>query len=515
MKKVLMALVFIMGISSVYAQTEGILDLTFGLNGKVTTDIDVDADFGQSVVVQTDGKIIVGGSTNTVNGKNFALIRYNTNGTIDNTFGIFGKAIADLGGDDVFWSMAIQQDEKIVAGGYTVDTNYDTYWVLVRFKINGLIDSTFGTNGIVITDFGGGQNQGYSIAIQPDEKIIMSGLSGVFPNSDFALARYNSDGLPDITFGTGGKVITDFGDFDFGNVVTIHSGKIIVAGDSMGEFAMARYNLDGSLDTTFGGDGKVTSILDTNSTGNRIWSIAAQADGKIVAGGYVGTPSKFELVRYNLNGSIDSTFGVNGRVSTPLLWDAVVHSVLIQPDGKIVAAGETYNLTFNTSDFAMVRYNTDGTLDASFGSFGKVVTDFGERSNDVGLSAATANGKIYIAGRSNYMGTIDFALACYIGQVTSVGQDNPVKPNNYYLSQNYPNPFNPNTTIKFSIPNVTNVTLKIHDVLGREIETLVNNKLNAGEYEVKWNASKYSSGIYLYRLQTGEFVQTKKLILLR
>ncbi|MDI6766387.1 MAG: T9SS type A sorting domain-containing protein [Bacteroidota bacterium] len=510
-------------VSSLYAQ-EGTLDPSFGINGKVTTDLALDADFGQSVAVQADGKIIVGGSTVTGGGtgKDFLLVRYNTNGTLDNSFGFFGKAWAGLSGTNEFWSMAIQQDEKIVTGGYMIDGNFDCYWQLIRFKTNGSIDSTFGTNGIVITNLspvGYLWNQGYSIAIQSDGKIIMSGAVGNLPYSDFGLARYNPDGSLDTTFGTGGKVTTDFGEYDFANCVIINSGNIIVGGDSFGNWALARYNPDGSLDNTFGTGGKVTYNFDSTNSA-RIWSLAAQNDGKIVAGGYSNNVSGFDLIRFGQDGSIDSTFGVNGIVSTSFLWISTLKSLQIQPDGKIIAAGSTIHPATFKGDFAMARYNTNGTLDPYFGSLGKVITDFGTQTDDIGYSAALANGKIYVAGSSDLAGTVDFALACYIGQITNIDDYYNTPVNNFELKQNYPNPFNPSTKIKYQIPSIgvrdrVSVLLKVYDVLGNEIATLVNEYKAAGSYEVDFNASALASGVYFYRMQSGIYNETKKLILIR
>ena len=204
--------------------------------------------------------------------------------------------------------------------------------------------------------------------------------------------------LPDTSFSSDGKVTTDLGfiAIDIGRSVALQSnGKIIVAGDSNGDFALVRYNTDGSLDTSFSTDGKVTTGfgLLTIDIG---YSLAIQADGKILVAGTDGTD--FALARYNSDGSLDTSFSSDGKVTTDLGFIAVDigYSIAVQADGKIVVAG------VSNGDFALVRYNSDGSLDTSFSSDGKVTTDFGLLTIDTIYSLVVqADGKILVAGESN------------------------------------------------------------------------------------------------------------------
>jgi len=248
----------------------------------------------------------------------------------------------------------------------------------------------------VTTDFGG-SDYGFSVALQPDGKIVVAGYAG----GDFALARYNSDGALDTSFGSGGKVTTDFGGSyhpDGFSVALQPDGKIVVAGYAGGDFALARYNSDGALDTSFGSGGKVTTDFGGSDAG---YSVALQPDGKIVVAGYAGLD--FALARYNSDGALDTSFGTGGKVTTDFSGGRDVgYSVALQPDGKIVVAG------YAGVDFALARYNSDGALDTSFGSGGKVTTDF-RRFRLWTFRRAPARRQDRVAG---YAG-VDFALARY------------------------------------------------------------------------------------------------------
>ena len=227
----------------------------------------------------------------------------------------------------------------------------------------GDLDTTFDGDGKVTTNFTAGDDVARGVAIQSDGKIVTAGSAGNTP--DFALARYNTDGSLDITFDGDGKVTTDifFGDSAHG--VAIQSdGKIVAVGDSV-DFALARYNADGSLDTTFDGDGKVTTSFTAGEA--RARGVAIQADGKIVAVGEVGVNPNldFALARYNADGSLDTTFGVNGLVTTEFNGTDRARGVAIQSDGKIVAVGQD-----GTSDFALARYNANTPSSSSGGGGG-------------------------------------------------------------------------------------------------------------------------------------------------
>lgn len=279
------------------------------------------------------------------------------------------------------------------------------------------LDLTFGVGGKVTTDFGSDWASGYAVALQIDGKIVVTGLISIDSSYDIALARYDGDGSLDTTFGTGGKVTTDFGVEDRGNAVAVQKdGKIVVAGSSCSaysicDFALARYNSDGSLDTGFGSGGKVTTgFSNSNNVGN---AIAMQKDGKIVVAGYSAAAAPaydFALARYNSDGSLDTGFGTGGKVTTDFGGgEDTGYSVAVQANGKIVVVGYS-DSSYPAVDFGLARYNSDGSLDTGFGTGGKVTTDFG--GVDFGYSVALqTDGKIVVAGKAGEPNT--FALARY------------------------------------------------------------------------------------------------------
>ena len=244
------------------------LDPTFGTGGKVSTNISSGGDTAFEMATQTDGKIVLAGSS--YNGANydFALARYNEDGSPDATFGTGGKlTTAILGADDVAYSVAVQADGRIVAAGSTNNgANNDI--AIVRYNPNGTLDATFGTGGKVTTSVFNAADLAYSVALQLDGKIVAAGYSNNGTNNDFALVRYNVNGTLDTSFGTGGKVTTAvLGSSDEARSVAIlPDGRIIAAGNnaiSLGnnDFALVRYNVDGSLDFSLNGNGKVTTAI--------------------------------------------------------------------------------------------------------------------------------------------------------------------------------------------------------------------------------------------------------------
>src|SRR5437870_4521249 len=266
----------------------------------------------------------------------------------------------------------------------------------------GDLDATFGTGGRVLTDFGGGAGA-RALALQADGRIVVAGRSRVAVGDDFALARYNPNGSLDSSFGSGGRVLTDFGLDDEARAVVLQAdGKIVVAGGFGGAFfALARYNADGTLDPSFGSEGRVF----TNFGGrDGARALALQADGKIVATGFAssdfGTRRRFALARYNPDGSLDR------QVVTSFADRDEASALALQSARKIVVAG--FSEAGGRHDFALARYNPDGTLDLTFGTGGKVTTDFGGFDDAFALALQT-DGKIVVAGSDGS----DFALARY------------------------------------------------------------------------------------------------------
>jgi uncharacterized delta-60 repeat protein len=478
----------------------GTIDTTFGSSttvdpGRVMTDFRAlpdgipPFDVIAAVVLQPDGKIIAGGSTTSPNGdRNFALVRYLPNGVIDTSFGTSaldpGRVMTDFRplpngtrSDDYITEVVLQPDGKIVAGGSTTSPNGDGNFALVRYNPDGSIDTTFGSSttldpGRVITDFralpDGTRSTDHiaDLVLQPDGKIVAGGVTKSPSGDDnFALVRYLPNGVIDTSFGSSttldpGRVMTDFRALpdgtrsdDYITAIALQSdGKIVAGGVTASpngdeNFALARYGTNGVIDTTFGSStldpGRVMTdfraLPNKLPSNDRIYDLAIQPDGKIVAGGYTYSPNgeqNFALVRYSVNGISESDFGSStldaGRVITDFraLPDGrrsydYINAIALQPDGKIVAGGSTMSPN-GDYNFALVRYGADGIIDTSFGTStsdpGRVMTDFralpdGRRSIDyLNAILLQPDGKIVAAGTTTSpSGDSNFALVRYYG----------------------------------------------------------------------------------------------------
>ncbi len=364
---------------------DGSLDQSFGSGGIVITDVgDLTEDAGTAAAIQSDGKILVAGNTGLSNGASvFALIRYNLDGSLDTNFGTDGKVIETFGSfSSRLNALVIQTDGKFVIAGESQSQDGRNDFGLARFNTEGSLDASFGNNGKVITDIlAESFDIAYSLAIQSDGKIVAAGSTFFVQNApygDFAVVRYNSDGSIDLTFGTSGKVITDFnGSMDHGLAVTIQAdGKIVVAGaaftlSNRQDLALARYNNDGTLDLNFGIGGKVTANLLPAPSNNVAEAVAVQANGKIVIAGTVSSGAHmFAVGRFNSDGTLDTIFANGGLLTTPIGANDFAHAISIQADGKLVVAGEAHigscGVFCGNSQFALARYKD---RDASFLSF--------------------------------------------------------------------------------------------------------------------------------------------------
>ena len=360
---------------------------------------------------------------------------------LDPTFNTTGTVRAFISGgnssDDKAHSVAIQSDGKMVVAGYSEDNSGNYAFAVARYNAAGSLDSTFGTNGSTRTFISGGNSnddEAYSLAIQSDGKIVVAGYSCDGSHDAFAVARYDATGSLDSTFGTNGSTRTFISGgnstYDLAYSVAIQSdGKIVAAGysyDGSGyAFAVARYNATGSLDPTFNTTGTVrTFISGGNSDDDEAHSVAIQSDGKIVAAGYSydGSGGAFAVVRYNTNGSLDNTFGTNGSTRTFISGgnsnDDEAYSLAIQSDGKIVAAGYSYDGSGYA--FAVARYNADGSRDSTlFGSNGSTRSFIsgGNSTYDLAYSVAIqSDGKIVAAGYCYDGSAYAFAVARYLSE---------------------------------------------------------------------------------------------------
>ncbi|HEX9989325.1 MAG TPA: hypothetical protein VGE45_12710 [Chloroflexia bacterium] len=403
----------------------GDLDTTFSGDGRVTADFLSHPNQAYDVAIQSDGKIVTAGDYSTTNTTDFFVTRHNTDGSLDTSFDDNGIQIVSFTELDFAYAVAVQSDGKIVVAG-TTGSSKD--FAVARLNSNGSLDTSFSGDGKVTTDFGSfavpSQDEAQELAIQSDGKIVAVGNSEFdsHTRNNFALVRYTTNGSLDTSFSGDGKVTTDFeGGSDRGLGLAIQSdGKIVAAGTAgitdHSQFALSRYTTSGNLDTGFSGDGKVITEF---VYGGEISAVAIQSDGKIVAaGGSGGSSTNFTLVRYTTNGSLDTSFSGDGKVTTDFGGNADrARGVAIQSDGKIVAGGTagSDDSPDGNLNFALARYTTNGSLDTSFSGDGKVTTDFGSASYDVGRGVALqSDGKIVVVGCTFSSSTsYDVALARY------------------------------------------------------------------------------------------------------
>jgi uncharacterized delta-60 repeat protein len=330
------------------------------------------------------------------------------------------------GASDRGVAVAVQADGKIVAAGMSSDgdPNHDDIQV-ARLLADGSLDNSFGMGGRAVTDVNTGASDILTfLAIQPDGRILAGGSSynhGPAPYNDVSFVRYNTDGSLDMDFGSGGKVFIDFDGFDDGQAIALSGNKILVAARSNGEstgfrFGVARCNSDGSLDTTFGdGTGIVltTAYKDFYASSDVPFSMAVQADGKIVLVGLTADSVEhtqgYLLERYNADGSFDTTFGDQGFVMEDVGGaGGRPASVLIDSAGRIVVAGTFSDYT--TSSFLLLRYLASGSRDTSFGSGGKVSVASGGIDEMLFGATLQADGKIVAFGAGTPGGASDFGL---------------------------------------------------------------------------------------------------------
>ncbi|MFC1762729.1 FG-GAP-like repeat-containing protein, partial [Planctomycetota bacterium] len=385
-------------------------------DGIVITDMGSDNDQAVSMAVQSDGKVVVVGSVHNGSNYDFAIVRYNADGSLDTAFDTDGKITTAIGsGDDYGQSVAIQSDGKIVVTGYSHNgSNYDI--AVVRYNTDGSLDTSFDSDGKVTTAVGSGHDYGRSVVIQSDGKIVVAGDVMNGANRDYGLLRYDTDGSLDTSFDSDGiyGVSTPADEYAY-SIVLQSDGKILLAGswDNGGDvnFSLSRHNTDGSLDTSFDTDGKLITNLSSDDAGR---SVVLQSDGKILLAGYQhnGSNYDFALLRYNSDGSLDTDFGSSGAATSTFgSGDDYAYSVAVQDDGKIVVVGE--GNTGSNNDFCVARFDTDGNLDTDFDSDGKVSTDLNSGHDYARTVLIQDDGKILVAGYATNGSNDNFALVRY------------------------------------------------------------------------------------------------------
>ena len=444
--------------------SDGSLDQTFGIGGIVTNGFGTYSQ-AWAVALQSDGKIVVGGRGGSFNQANFLMMRYNPDGSLDVTFGVGGAVLTTIGNFSQIQDLVVLADGKILAAGEAplAGQPFVTFVpTMARYNTDGSLDVTFDGDGVAQITPPGFPNVNApflgGITLQPDQKIVATGTCPMDQTIKFCVARYNPDSSLDSTFDGDGIVATEFkpGGGGFGEGVRIQpDGKIVAAGASFGggqnETVMARYNPDGSLDTSFDGDGRV---IIPNVVQFRIENLALQANGQIVtAGDGFGFNQFITMARHNSDGSIDLSFGNGGIVTTSAgTGNSGARAVAVQADGRIVVGGFGNHSVGNAqndftvlSDFAVVRYGEPAANQAP------VVTMTGPPSGSVFAVNTPVNFTGTFTDDTNDLHSVFWRL---IAAPQPGPADVPV-------SQATPGPFT--TTHTFTEPGVYKVTLIVLD----------------------------------------------------
>jgi uncharacterized delta-60 repeat protein len=445
--------------------TGGALDPTFGSGGQVINSFVNHYDAAQTVTTQSDGKIVIAGNTSGTKqtGAGWLVARYNTDGSVDTSFDNGGYNVIGFSG--AAQAVALQPQtsapSKILLAGTNQTSNGNGNFALARLNANGTLDTTFGSKGKVTMDLGGGENA-FNVVVDSAGRILVSGTTDAPGTTVIAMVRYTANGALDTTFGSGGKLVTNIkvqGSYSFHHALALQSdSKIVVAGVVVDpatktlEFVTARFNANGTVDTTFGSGG---SVLTHAGSYDDFGGVAIQADGKILLSGSQGdtsSPWGLYLVRYNANGTLDTGFGTGGiaaygtpggQANGPL--DATRVGVVIQPDGEILAGG-SFGDQAGQIEFAVARVNPDSSMDPGFGNGGWATITVSPAADVRGL-ALQPDGRILLAGyarpTSNPSPT-DVALVRFLASAPQIGS----------FTAN-PNPVPPGSTTTLSVSNIT------------------------------------------------------------
>jgi uncharacterized delta-60 repeat protein len=532
-KKILIAAIAVFSFASSPAQNY-YLDTDYGTNGKTVVDFPSNNAEMASMAIQPDGKVITCGSyIYELQGPpvilhDLALARFDTDGLPDLSFGINGVATIQIVNtrEDNHNVVKVLDDGKLlvlVNGEGIIDGDF----MLVRLNPDGSRDMTFGSNGTVSINFGGHESS-WAMQVQPEGKIVVGGSCSITTAGndpyDFSIARLNADGSKDLDFGTGGLAKLNFGDGDnfsvfsedvLFDVLLQPDGKIVAAGFSAvllegSKFALLRLNADGTPDADFGNQGRV--LTDFTADDESVQSIARMPDGKLIATGihYYNSDDneKVVLAKYNTNGSLDADFGDSG---TLMLDDGnenpryFAFSSKVTPDGKLLVCGGGGNHSANFDGF-LVRISEDGTLDTTVGENGWLWADFGEW--EITQDMVLQQDDKLVMGATTSFGANRFLVWRY--QTTPLA----VTSNSNDVFAVAPNPFTNYIDIRSRLMEHKTLTVDLIDISGRLVSRLASDELLLqGQNSIRINMPEtLSKGTYFLKINDTKKSTTLKIL---
>ncbi|MBP6391772.1 MAG: T9SS type A sorting domain-containing protein [Flavobacteriales bacterium] len=482
----------------------GTLDPTLGGLGIIITAIGQGGHNGNAVAVQPDGKIVVAGYYGSLT-SSFAVLRYHVDGSLDSTFDADGIVITDVTSQpDAIHSLVVQPDGRIVVAGRSYDAQ-QTKFSVARYNPDGSLDPTFDQDGIVLISVGGEADVCHSMILQPDGKIVLAGSCQLGTNDDFALVRIHPDGTLDNSFSQDGRLITAIGaeDDDAFSAALQSDGRIVVVGETDNgtdlDLAVVRYNADGSLDANFGIGGMVTTAIGNNR--DNVRSVVIQPDGKILVGGH-RPHAPYEdgfIIRYHADGTVDTSFGANGIVLTDGPASEVCGGLALQADGKIVFAGYAHDGGVYA---LLMRCEQDGSKDLGFGTNGQVITTQFAGGTEVRAVAMQNDGRIVVSG-DYYEGLTGdhMMLLRYLSGLNIGMAEFSARDHNVFI---YPNPIDDQAVLEFELRETTRLTCRVNDAQGMVVRTLfANAPRTAGPHREEVVLTGLPAGAYSIMLTDG------------
>lgn len=517
---IIVAFLFIL-LSRVSGQTAGSLDVNFGVDGKYIYDKDLQ-DIYLDVKVQPDGKIVsVGMSLTPAYTPSLQVTRLLPNGTPDPSFATNGQYNLLLNSECGAYKCIIKADGKILIGGYT--TNYTNYWMLLlQLNADGTPDLSFGTNGVALYTSGPQENYLFGLTLQEDGKILAAGYT---QNSEYknipTVVRFSENGTLDASFGDVGAAtipVTET-DNDFSAISVQSDGKIVAAGHisnglSWFSLLVARFDQNGVLDPSYGTNGIVNMNL--GNVDDEFYDMVMLDNNETILTGF--TVSQADLNYHLLLMKLDNSgypklgFGIDGYV----VWGDVPYTfgdaMTMQPDGKILVVGSTGELMPGNNDWAIWRFLPDGSLDNVFGTDGVTTTDFFGNADEA-LGIALHQDKIIVAGKTrNATNYLDFAVAQYNNDFhESLGKNDKVL--NCTVTPNLVNQ-NGAVTLTFELKNSEDISVELINTNGSTISEIPLGKLSTGNHTQKIELpSSISAGVYYFRVKgTYNSFQSPKLV---
>lgn len=513
------SLIVSMFIGNLIAQNSWVPDPTFGDNGITRVNFGTaHSDYPNDMLLLPNNKIIIGGITTNSEGYFVSMTQLEENGQIDTSnFGTDGKVLVHVVNRDHANVLELQNDGKILAAGSEATSNASSVVTpsLYRFNPDGTIDTTFGNEGRAVYRFtGNSTGELYGIKVLQNGKILVAGAST--GTKGFGAMRFLPDGQLDPSYGTGGIARINYS-------LGYHSVACLFLGDtaivmatvdiSPTNIVLAMMDSLGNPYPSFGSNG----IVNTGIVGKYNYSggetLILTDENKILLSATTpnSSPTKFSVFRFLLDGTLDTTFGINGRTDISFSSSDVCYDMKLDYSGKILLVGK------GGGESGLIRLNSDGTPDTTFAPEGKLLIDLsiGNGTNYLTTFIPLANGEILGTGYDFTSNSGDYVAVKLTQNPTGIKETNLVFPKDFVLFQNYPNPFNPVTSIKYLIPQSSSVLLKVYDILGNEVATLVNEFKPVGTYEVEFNAKQLSSGVYFYKLLVGEYTIVKKMQLIK